>query len=188
MVNIERAKTYTILPGQNNFRPLENPLPRACSGFDMAIRFDKSCWWSQEDWEGDQDRRDWNKAKMISWFFSFNDCHSAGFAWRPADEEFVFDLTAYTNPKCGEWMTTGAPVKIYAGEMAYTRCRAGKRIVEYEIEYYGNVSKYSHSWKRPWPWLCREVGTSIGGANNSPGPYGGKATQAMKMEIDFQLV
>ena len=188
MITIDRATTYTILPGQSNFRPLENPKPRRCSGFEVAFRFAPSCWWSVEDWEGDKDREDWNKLKGLTYFFSANNRCSAMIAWRPADDMNVFEVTAYTNDKKGGWEVTGQPVRIYAGEVCYARCYLGPRWIEYEVEYFGVKTRYAHAWNRPWLKLFREIGTSIGGANNAEGPYGGEATQPMEMEIAFQTI
>ena len=188
MVRIKDATTYKIKAGQSNFNPIENPLPRfGVDGFEMAIRFDRSAWWSPEDWQGDKDRNDWNKGKGVTWYLSWNDCSSAMIAWRPSGEKYVFDLMPYTNPGCGKWITTRNPVQVYAGEVAYARAITNRREVYYEIDYFGNITEYKHEWRRPWPWIAREVGTSVGGANNSPGPYGGKASQDMKIEAAFRL-
>ena len=184
---IENATTYTISPGQSNFRPLENPLPRFQRGFEIAVRFDESCWWSAEDWEGDQDRQDWNKLKGLAYYFGLNNHRSAMIAWRPSERENTFEVTAYTNNKRGGWKTTGNPVEVVAGEVFYASGNITGRLVEYSITSYGRTSLYTHPWDKVWLNVYREVGTSIGGANNSPGPYGGEATQDMKMEIDFCL-
>ena len=180
---------YTIAPGQSNFRPLENPAPRwNVSGFRVAFRFDASCWWSVEDWEGDKDRDDWNKLKGLTYFFSSNNRCSALIAWRPGKRENVFEVTAYTNDKRGGFTVTGQPVEVYAGELVYADCYISPNRVHYTISYFGVETKYEHDFSRPWLKVFREVGTSIGGANNSPGKYGGYATQDMKLWADFEVV
>lgn len=180
-------KTYTIHPGSKNFAPKESFWPFRASGFRLACRLEPSCWWSAEDWEGDRDRADWNKLKGITWAFSANNKCSAMTAWRPGKLENVFEITAYTNDRRGGWTITGDPVEVYAGEVFYCDVTIFDDAVRYEVSYFGNVTEYVHPWHRPWLPYYRETGTWIGGEDNSPGPYGGKATQYMEMEIDFEV-
>ena len=177
---------YTIYPGNKNFDPSEPIWPFRASGFSIACRLTESCWWSPEDWEGDRDRADWNKLKGITYAFSANNKCSAMIAWRPGKLENVFEITAYTNDRHGGWTVTGTPVEVYAGEVFYCSARVYDDAVRYEISYYGNINEYTHPFRRPWLKLYRETGTWIGGENNEPGPYGGRATQNMVMWIDFQ--
>ena len=107
-------------------------------------------------------------------------------AWRPADLKNVFDVTAYTNDQRGGFVVTGEPVHVHAGEVCYASGSILKRYVDYTITYFGNTTPYRHDFRRPWFRVWREVGTSIGGADNSPGPYGGEATQHMEMEVAFK--
>ena len=182
-------KKYTIRPGQTNWRPYENPLPRLwVKGFEVRFRFAPSCWWSQEDWQYDLDREDWNKLKGLTWYFSPNNKSSAMIAWRPAIEENIFEVTAYTNPERGRFQVTGTPVLIKAGEDGWARCQLGKREVDYTITTPMGENDYKHFWTRPAPGVWREVGTYQGGANNEPGPFGGATTQYMEMETQFRII
>lgn len=175
---IEDATTYTIAPGQNNFRPLESPLPRCASGFELAARFTPSCWWPETP-ENREDREDWNKLKGLTYFFGPNNRRSAMIAWRPGKVENVFELTAYTNDKRGGWKTSGNPALVHAGEVFYASCWIGKRDVSYAVTTFGNTSPYIHPWDAPWLKVYREVGTWIGGS--------GVAPQEMELDIDFVL-
>lgn len=179
---------YTIQPGQSNFRPVENPMPRWANGFKIEARLDESCWWSEEDWQYDKDRQDWNKLKGLTWYFSSNKRCSAMIVWRPGKLENVFEITAYTNDKRGNFTVTGNPVEVYAGENFQASAEFGRRAIQYNISSFGRTSIYTHAWRRPWLRIYREVGTYVGGANNSPGQYGGQATQPMKMWAKFSLI
>ena len=179
---------YTIAPGQSNFRPLENPAPIFMpSGFRVAFKFDPSCWYSLEDWEGDIDWYDINKLKGLTYFFSANNRCSALIGWRPAKAENTFEVMPYTNDRKGRFQFSPG-ILVYAGEMVYAESYIGPNHVEYRLKYYGVETSYKHDFNRPWLRVFREVGTSIGGANNSPGKYGGYATQDMKLWADFEVV
>jgi hypothetical protein len=54
--------TYTIEPGQTNFKPLENPIPRTgVRGFEFSAKFLSGSWCSLEEWEGRENLK-------IRWF------------------------------------------------------------------------------------------------------------------------
>lgn len=178
-MDIDGATRYTIAPGQNNFRPLENPLPRLASGFELAARFAPSCWWPETP-QNRKDREDWNKLKGITYFFGPNDRRSAMIAWRPGKLEGVMDVTAYTNDKRGGWKTSGLPAKVYAGQVFTASCNMQGREVHYAIGSFGSTLLYTHPWDAPWLNVYREVGTWIGGS--------GAAPQEMSLEVDFKIV
>jgi len=170
--------TYTIKPGQWNFRPLESWRPRfVVRGFSGWAKFDESAWF---DWEGDRDARDWNKLKGLTRYIGANNHHSAIIAWRPAEERGVFEVAAYTNYPGARWIV-GELVKAKAGEKVHFEAVIYKRKVQYKIQ----SSLTGHDFRRCT--IMREIGTSIGGANNSPGEYGGKATQEMKIEVEMKI-
>lgn len=176
--------TYTIKPGQWNFRPLEPIRPRfVTKGFFGWAVFDESAWF---DWGDDRDILDWNKLKGLTSYFSPNNRHSAMIAWRPSPEMNLFEITGYTNYPGKKAQHSGLKsLKAFAGEEIFFTCTINAFSVYYRIECGERQVEIEHKfWKR---WIYREVGTSIGGANNSPGPYGGKATQNMKIDIDFNL-
>lgn len=177
---IENATRYTIAPGQNNFRPLENPLPRLASGFELAARFAPSCWWPETP-ENRKDREDWNKLKGVTYFFGPNDRRSAMIAWRPGKLQGVIEVTAYTNDKRGGWLTTGKPVLVHVGEVFLASCYLNGREAHYAISSFGRTTTYPpHPWDAPWLKVFREVGTWIGGS--------GAAVQEMELEIDFKII
>lgn len=174
---IENATTYTIAPGQNNFRPLESPLPRCAAGFELAARFTPSCWWPETP-ENRKQRERWMKLKGFTHFFGRNDYRSVMIAFRPGKLEGVIETTAYTNDKRGGWLTTEKPVEVFVGEVFYASCRLEGRKAHYSITYFENTTPYEHPWDAHWLKIYREVGTWI----NDPG-----APQEMSLEIDFVL-
>lgn len=179
MAEIEDATLYTIAPGQNNFRPLENPLPRFASGFELVARFDPSCWWPETP-DNRKSREDWNKLKGLTYFFGPNNRRSAMIAWRPGKLEGVIEVTAYTNDKRGGWKTTGHPVEVYVDQVFTASCNLKAREAWYYISSYGRTTLYTHLWDAPRLKVFREVGTWIGG--------NGAAPKAMRLEIDFNIL
>lgn len=148
--------------------------------------FDKSCWWSIDDWEGDRDYEDANKLKGLTHAFSLNNHTTAMLAWRPAHKLHTMEVAAYTNDKNGDWMI-GPWKTIACGDKGIASCKFDQGVAKYSIILpHHEVDFVTH----PFPQcaMMREVGTSIGGADNSPGPYGGKATQAMKLYCDFRVL
>ena len=179
MITIDKATTYTIAPGQSNFRPLENPMPRCASGFQLEARFDESCWWPETP-ENRDDRQDWNKLKGFTHFFGANNRRSVMIAWRPGKLKNVIEVTAYTNDKRGGWKVTGNPVEVYAGQVFSARCDLVGKKAHYVIQSFGLTSAYTHDWDRPSILVFREVGTWIGGSGTAP--------QSMKLEVDFRIL
>ena len=177
MISIDRATTYTILPGQSNFRPLENPAPRFCSSFEVAFRFAPSCWWPETP-DNRVQRERWMKLKGFTHFFGRNNYRTVLIAFRPGKLEGVMEVIAYTNDKRGNWKTTGKPVEVHVGEVVYASCQVAGKTAKYEISYFGNITKYEHPWDSHWIRIYREVGTWI----NEPG-----AVQPMEIEIAFEL-
>ncbi len=170
---------YTIAPGQNNFRPLENPLPRFASGFELVARFDPSCWWPETP-DNRKSREDWNKLKGLTYFFGPNNRRSAMIAWRPGKLEGVIEVTAYTNDKKGGWKTTGQPVEVYVEQVFTASCNLQGKGAHYAIQSFSRTTLYTHPWDAPWLKVFREVGTWIGGS--------GAAAQEMSLEIDFNIL
>lgn len=170
---------FTIAPGQNNFRPLENPLPRFASGFELVARFDPSCWWPETP-DNRKSREDWNKLKGLTYFFGPNNRRSAMIAWRPGKLEGVIEVTAYTNDKRGGWKTSGSPVEVYAGQVFSASCILDRSIANYAISSFGRTSLYTHAWDAPFLKVFREVGTWIGGSGTAPQP--------MSLETTFKIL
>lgn len=179
-------KTYTVKAGNTNFRPLENPLPvRKPTGFEISFIFLPGGWCSKEDWEGDNDWKDWQKLKGITHFFSGNTRRTVMFAFRFGERPETYEICAYTNDKKGNAKWYGSLI-VDTGEQVsgWLKLEGGKAIYHLATEG-GSYFDESHSFKLFK--LCREVGTYAGGANNSPGPYGGKAVKDMSIKIKFDI-
>lgn len=166
---------YKIEPGEQNFTPNENPMPRSGNKWTVALEFNPNCYWPIDDWEGDLDYLDWNKGKGVTGYFSANNNNTAMIAWRPAkDSPGFIEIAAYTNDRSGGLEVTPLG-KIFHGVNASVDIYTYSRSVHYV--YMGKEVRHDFD----GAWLYRETGTWIGGANNSPGKYGGEATQTMGM-------
>lgn len=186
---------YTIKAGKQNFKPREPIFPRCAKGFEIKALLDKSCWWSSEDWQGDRDRQDWNKLAGITSAFSANNKRSAMIAWRPADVENTFLLTAYTNDRAGGFeagMSGMSAIAVKAGERFRAQCYIAEELFRHEAEYKIFTTSgelwCNHRFDAPWLPLYRQVGTWMGGADNSPGPFGGAASKDMSIQIAFSWI
>lgn len=178
MVNIDRATTYTIEPGQRNFRPLESIGPRCAKGFELAARFSESCWWPETP-DNKKQRERWMKLKGFTHYLGRNNYRSVMIAFRPGKLKNVIETIAYTNDKKGGWKTTGSPVEVYAGQVFLADCSLSGREAHYSIQSYGVTTLYTHPWDAHWLKVYREVGTWV----NEPG-----APQPMSLEIDFKFL
>lgn len=183
---------YTIKAGRQNFKPREPLLPRCANGFSIKAILEPSCWWSKEDWGNDADRNDWNKLAGITSAFSANNKRSAMIAWRPADEEGVFLLTAYTNDKAGGFqagMSGMRAIAVEAGKEFSAHCYIIEELFRHEAQYkiVTDAGEFwcNHKFDNPWLPVYRRVGTWIGGADNSPGPFGGAASKEMSLKLSF---
>ena len=197
-------KQYTIQTGKQNFKPCEPIWPKHYpSGFRFRAVLDASCWWSKEDWKGDKDRNDWNKLCGMTGAFSRNNRRTAYIAWRPADIENTFLVTAYTNDKKGGfmWGWQGEAnrylnaITVKANEEFTGACtmfkKNGQNYLSYELlrpKYPNHPLVIEHPFDPSWHRFYRQVGTWMGGADNSPGPYGGGAHKKMKLWLDFKWV
>ena len=178
-------KRYEIKKGQQNFSPKEswNPIYRP-KGFRLTAVLDESCYYSNEDWtlNFDRDWNDWNKLKGVTNYFTLNNHTSALIAWRPDEKKNHFQFVAYTNFPKTNWIV-GEPVIVEAGQEFSAEGILSRRRVNYTIQ----GQKTEHPFARRL-WFGRETGTWIGGANNSEGPFGGEASQDMKMWINFEIL
>ncbi len=183
------AQQYYIIKGKQNFSPKESILPRTnVKGFTLTATLDSSCYYSQQDWtyDLDRDRFDWNKLKGLSRYWTANNHTAAMFAWRPDTLPYHFQIAAYTNYPKTE-IQVGEPITVAAGQSFSARCDLERYTAKYLIEVDSNKVFTAHSFRKKIGW-AREVGTYFGGANNSPGPYGGKAPQNMVMHIYFSII
>lgn len=183
--SLSYLRQYNVKKGKQNFSPNESlwPVYRP-KGFQLTAVLDSSCWYSQEDWTTDLDRDwyDWNKLKGVTNYFTANNHTSALIAWRPDEKENHFQIAAYTNFPKTNWIV-GEPVIVKAGQEFSAEGMISRRKVNYTIQ----DQKTEHPFARRI-WFGRETGTWIGGANNSEGPFGGEASQDMKMWIDFEIL
>lgn len=187
--------TYTVKPGKANFRPLENPLPVFNpKGFEIVFKFLPGGWCSKDDYSFiddnsksvlDKDRDDLQKIKGITHFFSANNKRTAMFAFSFGDQPETYKLFAYTNDKKGNFKWS-RPIIVESNEVVAGTCEFvdGKAVYNLATEggLYLNESHDFKSFK-----IGREVGTYAGGANNSPGPFGGKAVKELSIDIDFNI-
>jgi len=183
-------KQYTIHPGRQNFTPSEPPWPRLGPGFTFEAVFHHSCYWSWADWGFDRDWYDWNKLTGQTWFFSPNNHTSALVAWRPANLKGKIQVAPYLNYpgsvwKVGDTLTVDTQDNEHGSRLTGS-VYAGKREVIYRMAYEEQRLEMVFPWKRKWPWITRQVGTWIGGGNDKEGPYGGEATQEMKLWLGYK--
>lgn len=197
-----KLKKYKIKKGKKNFRPLEPWRPHwNVRGFKFEIIFDESCWWDLEkDYQGDKDYFDWHKLCGVTAAFGRNNYRTAYIAFKPAQgQENTMLLTGYTNDKKGDWEYGNEAIKaipVQCGVKAYgdayfmTHSELGHQMVSYEINVQGENEQLicKHDFDFPWHGFFRQTGTSFGGANNSPGPYGDRAIQDMKLYLGFKCL
>lgn len=177
--------TYTINPGQSNFRPLERPWPIfRPTGFEVRFRILPGGWCSLEEWGNDRDWEDWQKIKGITHFLSPNDRRTAMGVFAFGDAPETYKIGAYTNDKKGNHQHQRALI-IEAEQWCTLQCCFEPRLALFQFstqELKVPVIKLDFNDFK----IGREVGTFAGGSNNAPGPYGGKAIKRMLMEAAFK--
>ena len=189
-------KTYHIRKNQKLFRPLAPIWPVAYpKGFEFRAVLDESLWFSADEVDGDKDRGDWLKLTGITSAFGRNNHRAALIAYRPLDVKNTFALTAYTNDKKGGWHTGGSAIKIKvveAGEQfwgkAFFVMDWFTNTVQYDIESKTGSFSTRHDFDTPWHHRDRQIGGAHGGANNSPGPYGGRAVKDGQYQLAFNWI
>lgn len=189
-------RTYTVKKGKTAFKPRACLLPALVTGgFSFRAVLDSSCWFSAEDVGGDKDRGDWLKLTGITAAFSPNNRRSALIAFRPTDVPDTFAITVYTNDKKGGWQIGGPGIKIAtvkAGEEFSDSVRFEQYLFTDAVEYYirtkSSTFTATHDFKKPWHSLYREITPWWGGANNSPGDYGGAAPKNAKLKLQFEWI
>src|SRR6056297_167372 len=187
-------KTYAVNKGKTVFKPRACLLPALVyTGFEFTAVLDKSCWFSAQDVGDDKDRADWLKLTGITAAFSLNNRRSALIAFRPTDVPNVFAVTAYTNDRKGGRQIGGTGFKIAtvkAGEQFSGRVRFEQYLFTDAVEYYidtpGGTFTATHDLQRPWHCLYREISPWWGGADNSPGSYGGAAPKDATLRLNFK--
>ncbi|WP_282780414.1 hypothetical protein [Phaeodactylibacter xiamenensis] len=192
---MERRR-YHIKKGQKYFRPCVPIWPVAHPhGFEFEAVLDESLWFSKEEVGGDRDRGDWLKLTGITAAFGRNNYRSALIAYKPADVENIFQVTAYTNDKNGKWKSGKAGIEITtvrAGEEFNGKAFFGQSFFTDTVEYYIHTAlgtyTAKHDFDTPWHRRYRQVGGAHGGKNNSPGPYGSRAVKNGFFELGFAWI
>jgi len=194
-------KEYNISPGQSNFRPLDPVGLSRKKDFRFQVAFHHSCYFSLEDYEDDRDWEDVNKLVMATLAYTGNNHNAYGVGFMPDSEAGKILVTPYTNFPGTDFTTnreesisvgTAASLMeaIHAGLVVEGEVRQDRRKVNYEIMLNGQRLEVSHPFKSKWfmPWIARRVGTYMGGANNSPGRFGGQAHKDMKLWLAFEYI
>lgn len=180
-------KKYRVKKGKSNFWPLEpwwlifNP-----KGFDFAVFFNEEAYQSIEEWtdEGvlDKDREDWNKLLGLTQFYTFNNYNAAMIAFKWGNEPNTFKIAGYTNHPSSQFQWS-EDLEFTGDLMAHGSCVFVGNEAHYTLQCQDKVITWNTPFKRSSRWLMRRVGTSMGGANNSPGKYGGKSLKSFYLHL-----
>lgn len=175
---------YTIKAGQKDWSPMEFPwpyFPKVGSQWIYDIVFTESCWYN---WLPDMDQHDWNKIGGVTNMFSLNNVDSALIGWRPeAETPGRFELIPYFN--VGKTVKLGQEIMPVVAEEAVKAyiTYMGNKVFSIQIGFAPGHSEQLEKF-----WFGRRIGMNMGGANNSPGPYGGVASQDMEMYVTHWYV
>jgi len=194
---------YNIRAGERNFSPMEPFWPGLARQFEFWVAFHHSCYYSKEDWtlDYDMDWHDVNKLAMLTLAYTPNNHLSYGAGFMPGNISREILVTPYTNYPGSNFVTrrtdslpvqtAGSLEEAQAAEkVLYGRVTRNSRAVHYTFERGEARLETSHPFRTPWymPWVSRRAGTWMGGKNNAPGPYGGKASQDMKLWLEFNTI
>lgn len=144
--------------------------------FDQESKYD----YTLDDGTFDQDWHDWNKLGGLTFNLWFRNKDAALGGWRYNPESEFFEVCAYLNDKRGNYPDKSKIVRYSAGE------RGKIEITRKGREYVFTFFRYEDK-KAPWIPLERQATLKVrknfwfayrselwfGGANNSPGPFGG---------------
>lgn len=152
-------KQYSVVKNKHDFRPNAFPIPYfGAKEYQFSVRFEPSCWFGIEDqdYQGGNDVKDWNKIGGMTNYLSANNKQSVLFAWRPDTAYMVIQVTAYTNDSKGGFVA-GEPATVKVGDY-----------VEGKIKWFGNTAYYyygdqvvKHKSKKTF--IIREIGPWFGG-------------------------
>lgn len=171
-------QTVIVQKGKNNFRPEDSGLPfcvRPVERLSIVYRFHPSCLY---DIRPDRDWKDWNKLAGLSFHAFPKNKDNLIIAWRSRPERQQIELAFFAN-KDGDF-TVGE------GRLFVDPLRTGQAVINRQsgrdwtimigeeiAESYRTRKEFKGYGSRITPWF--------GGANNSPGPYGGAAPQEMSL-------
>jgi len=155
---------------------------------EIHFAFDESAFY---DWGDDMDRQDWFKLAGLTGNWLKRDKNAVMIAARSIGQ--FMQVTAYTNQAGGRRIGYGSDQHILLlrpDEKARARIiNLGNDKWEYQF-FKGRESPVNNAiihecelGKRAY-----KTGIYIAGANNSEGPFGGKASQKMKIYTDFKVV
>lgn len=188
-------RKFRIKPGQTDFRPREIPWiwPAGMCAFQLDFSLLENCLY---DWGSDRDSDDWNKLGGVSFNIRNNKINSIMAAWRPNIDAGEFDITIYRHVNGKVFKGDGT-----ANETLLSlKPRGHGRLLIVPFDRGKSCMVSIESVKdgiRPNPisvqfgkrfWVAKRLGTWFGGANNSPGEFGGVASQYMELWTGFKLI
>ena len=193
---------YTISAGERNFSPMEPFWPGLAREFEFWAAFHHSCYFSYlDDWQGDRDWFDVNKLAMLTLAYTPNNHLAYGAGFMPGNISREILVTPYTNYPGSNFVTRrtdSLPVQTSGsleeaqadGKVLYGRVTRNSRQVYYGFSIAGRRMEVAHDFRTPrfLPWISRWAGTWIGGEDNSPGEFGGRASQDMKLWLKRQAL
>lgn len=184
--------------GNQNFKPLDPFIPFGAMlhYFKLDMHLYPSAYWSTDEWsytdvggdmQLDRDYFDWNKGPGITRATNANNKTSVMIGWRPSGViQDAWEVCVYFNNPDGSFNQSKPLVLEYPG-VAELHLHWEKNKIKYSLVTNSNVlngGRVDGEYEMRRPRLgYRWVGTWIGGANNSPGPYGGEAHKRMEMAV-----
>lgn len=193
--NTRQYRGYLVKEGYHSYIPgvgITFHRNRQLSKLEYSVVFDES---SEYDWQGDLDQLDWNKGGGITFDWKRNDRDNIMWAWRYNADSSRYEFTVYVDWKYqnrtgfGNTKSKVDDVLMVANsgdivDIDFIRQSGKKWYVTFknmtqELETSGVVEV------RVNPRWSRRIGPWFGGANNSPGRFGGVASQDMIMGIYY---
>lgn len=185
-----KMKKYTTKKGHHDWWPFEFPRMWFVKKkrITLTFTFDVDCIY---DWNGDQDQLDWNKIGGVSFNLFSNTKNSIIGGWRSNPITRKIELTIYRHVAGnilkgnddGEVMMTVDPFDVIEltiwpqlnGRFFCAQLQHDDQVIMIPVEY-PEVKK-----------IGRRIGMWFGGANNSPGEFGGVSSKSMTAWIKFDL-
>lgn len=181
-------KQYWVEEGKQDFQPSEIPciIPlRLLKDITWNFSFSANCWYN---WLPDKDHYDWNKLFGVTDFFTANNRSSVMEVFRPfAESEGFMELAMYTNDSRANFKQSNVllvcPVK---EEVMSKLTPLSNRNWKLDIQCKDKKVEQIMSLDKN-PFLLRCIKLWIGGADNSNGIYGGKASQRMDILFESKI-
>jgi hypothetical protein len=184
LCSAQKLTTYTIQAGEQNFKPLESPLPKVGRSFEITGIFDSTAYYSYASWSFDKDWFDWNKLKGVTCAASANNKSTVMVGFRPSNIDGFMVVTPYINDRKerAKYEPLGSGFVVECNKKFKVKINIYSKQTQFIFEQGNNKRSYTYKFKRPFFPIWREVGTWMGGANNEPGRFGGYATQYMEIQ------